>query len=94
MGSILNEVDREKNHHRVGSLSVSSTARWGTMGVVNMVEHLRRSARMAVGELPVPSVKQASFSAIPSQASHHLRTSFPEGSADSTGVETRSCGIS
>ncbi len=79
MGSILNEVDREKIINRVGSLSVSSTARWGTMGVVNRVEHLRRSARMAVGELPVPSVNKRAFQRFPLKHLIIYVLPFPKG---------------
>ena len=60
MGSILNEADRKAISDRVRSLSVSSTRRWGSMDVAEMLQHLRRSALMCVGELSVaPKIKRA-----------------------------------
>ena len=55
MGSILNENERTALLGRMNSLTASSTARWGQMNVVGMLQHLRLSARMALGELPVVS---------------------------------------
>ena len=55
MGSILNESDRGAICKRMRSLSDSSTARWGQMNVTEMLQHLRLSARMTVGELEVAS---------------------------------------
>jgi Protein of unknown function (DUF1569) len=65
MRSILNEVDREEICTRLRSLSTSSTARWGTMGVTDMLQHLRLSARMTLGELPVPSANKRAFQVFP-----------------------------
>ena len=55
MGSILNENDRTAISDRLRSLSAGSTARWGKMSLVQMLNHLQLSGRMAVGELPVTS---------------------------------------
>ena len=65
MRSILNEGDRAEIGIRLRSLSVSSTRRWGTMGVAGMLQHLRLSARMALGELPMPSANKRAFQVFP-----------------------------
>ena len=51
MGSILNESDRTTIVSRVQSLSASSAARWGKMNVIDMLQHLRLSAQMTLGEI-------------------------------------------
>ena len=65
MRTILNESDRAEIVTRIRSLSVSSTGRWGTMGVTSMLQHLRLSARMALGELSVPSVNKRALQVFP-----------------------------
>ena len=65
MRTILNEGNRAEICNRLRSLSVSSTGRWGSMGVVGMLQHLRLSARMALGELPVPSANKRAFQMFP-----------------------------
>ena len=65
MRSILNESDRAVISSRMRSLSASSTARWGRMSVTGMLEHLRLSARMAVGELTVASANKRAFQVFP-----------------------------
>lgn len=65
MRSILNERDRAELDTRVRSLSVSSTGRWGSMDVASMLQHLRLSTRMALGELPVPSANKRVFQMFP-----------------------------
>src|SRR5262245_5256220 len=65
MGSILNERDRVAICARVRSLSASSTARWGRMSAAGMLQHLRLSARMAVGELTVASKSKRVFQVFP-----------------------------
>jgi hypothetical protein len=47
----LRQVDTSKRKRR----------QWGSMGVADMLQHLRLSARMAHGELPVPSAKKRAF---------------------------------
>jgi len=79
MGSILNEVDREKICNRLRSLSVSSSRRWGTMDVVSMLQHLRLSARMTVGELSVPSVNKRPFQVFPLKHLLLYVLPFPKG---------------
>lgn len=79
MGSILNEVDRAEILRRVGSLSVSSQARWGSMDVVKMLQHLQLSARMTLGELPVASVNKRPFQVFPLKHLLLYVLPFPKG---------------
>lgn len=79
MGSILNEGDRQAIFTRVGSLSASSTARWGQMSVTGMLEHLQLSARMAVGELTVASVNKRAFQVFPLKQLILYVLPFPKG---------------
>ena len=53
MASILNDADRAALLKRLGSVANTSAARWGQMDARAMLVHLRRSALMALGELPV-----------------------------------------
>jgi hypothetical protein len=53
MRSILDERDLAAISGRVGSLTPSSSPRWGHMSVDAMLAHLCLSAQMALGELPV-----------------------------------------
>lgn len=79
MGSILNEGDRNAISSRVRSLSVSSTRRWGTMDVTGMLQHLRRSALMCVGELSVPSANKRAFHRFPLKHLILYMLPFPKG---------------
>ena len=79
MGSILNESDRSTICNRVRSLSASSTARWGKMSVTEMLDHLQLSARMAVGELTVPSVNKRAFQLFPLKHLILYVLPFPKG---------------
>ena len=79
MGSILNDSDRAAICSRVRSLSASSTARWGRMGVTGMLEHLRLSARMAVGELTVASANKRAFQLFPLKHLILYVLPFPKG---------------
>ncbi len=65
MGSILVERDRSELCDRLRSLSTSSTRKWGSMDVVGMLEHLRLSAAMAVGEMEIPSANKRAFQMFP-----------------------------
>lgn len=65
MGSILNENERAEIFRRLQSLSVSSTRRWGSLSLEGMLEHLRLSASMALGELEVPSSNKRAFQVFP-----------------------------
>ena len=53
MGSILNDEDRRAICQRINQVTSASTARWGRMDAAAMLAHLRLSALMALGELPV-----------------------------------------
>ena len=75
MRSILNESDRAEITGRVRSLSVSSPGRWGSMNVVSMLQHLTLSARMTLGELPVPSANKRVFQLFP--VKHLILYVFP-----------------
>src|SRR5262245_5065231 len=77
--SILNEGDRAAIRTRMGSLSVSSTRRWGKMDVTSMLQHLRLSARMTLGELSVPSKSKRAFQAFPLKHLILYVVPFPKG---------------
>ena len=79
MGSILNERDRAAIGSRVRSLSASSTGRWGSMDVTNMLQHLRLSARMTLGELPVVSANKRPFQVFPLKHLLLYVLPFPKG---------------
>jgi hypothetical protein len=79
MGSILNEVDRAEIVNRLRSLSVSSTARWGSLDLVGMLQHLRLSARMTLGDLPVPSANKRAFQVFPLKHLILYVLPFPKG---------------
>ncbi|HXC71196.1 MAG TPA: DUF1569 domain-containing protein [Pyrinomonadaceae bacterium] len=79
MGNILDEGDRGAISSRLRSLSASSTRRWGTMDVVSMLEHLRLSALMTVGELSVPSVNKRAFHRFPLKHLLLYVVPFPKG---------------
>jgi hypothetical protein len=79
MRSILNESDRAEIASRVRSLSESSTGRWGSMGVAGMLQHLRLSARMTLGELPVPSSNKRAFQVFPLKHLILYVLPFPKG---------------
>jgi len=79
MRSILNEGDRAEIASRVRSLSVSSNGRWGSMGVADMLQHLSLSARMTLGELPVPSSNKRAFQVFPLKHLILYVLPFPKG---------------
>jgi uncharacterized protein DUF1569 len=79
MGSILNERDRAEISSRLRSLSVSSTRRWGSMDVAGMLQHLRLSARMTVGELEVPSKNKRALQTFPLKHLILYVLPFPKG---------------
>ena len=79
MGSILNEGDRAEIDRRLRSLSASATARWGTLDVVGMLQHLRLAARMTLGELPVPSANKRAFQVFPLKHLILYVFPFPKG---------------
>ncbi|HZN01422.1 MAG TPA: DUF1569 domain-containing protein [Pyrinomonadaceae bacterium] len=79
MRNILNEGDRAAITSRMRSLSAASTRRWGTMDVASMLQHLRLSALMTVGELPVPSVNKRAFHKFPLKHLLLYVLPFPKG---------------
>ena len=79
MGSILNEGDRAKIVSRLESLSVSSTRRWGSLEVAGMLQHLRLSARMTLGDLPVASSNKRVFQVFPLKHLILYVLPFPKG---------------
>ena len=79
MGSILNEGDRKAITDRLRSLSASSTRKWGTMDVAEMLQHLRRSALMCLGDLPVPSANKRAFHKFPLKHVILYVLPFPKG---------------
>jgi hypothetical protein len=79
MRSILNESDRAAICSRVRSLSASSTARWGRMSLSGMLQHLRLSARMAVGELAVAPANKRPFQVFPLKHLILYLLPFPKG---------------
>ena len=84
MGSILNESDRTDISNRVRSLSVSSTRRWGSMNVEGMLRHLSLAARMATGELTVPSANKRAFQVFPLKHLILYVLPFPRGAPTAT----------
>lgn len=79
MGSILNEADRAAIGSRLRSLSESSAGRWGSMDVTGMLHHLRLSALMTLGELPVPSANKRAFQMFPLKHLILYVFPFPKG---------------
>ena len=84
MRSILNESDRGAICSRVRSLSAASTARWGRMSVTAMLQHLRLSARMTVGELPVATKNKRVFQVFPVKHLILYVLPFPKGAPTAT----------
>jgi hypothetical protein len=83
MRSILNEGDRTEIANRVKSLTVSSSRRWGSLGVAGMLQHLRLSARMTLGELSVPSANKRAFQMFPLKHLILYVLPFPKGAPTS-----------
>ena len=79
MRTILNEDDLNAILNRVKSLSVSSTRRWGSMDVTGMLQHLRLSALMTVGELAVVSKSKRAFQMFPLKHLILYVVPFPKG---------------
>lgn len=79
MRSILNENDRAEIVNRMQSLTTSSSRRWGSMDVVGMLNHLRLSALMALGEMSVPSANKRAFQMFPLKHLIIYVLPFPKG---------------
>lgn len=93
MRSILNEGDRAEIGSRVRSLSASSIGRWGSMGVAGMLQHLRLSARMALGELPAPSANKRAFQVFPLKHLILYVLPFPKGAPTAPELKPSVTGI-
>jgi hypothetical protein len=79
MRSILDEGNRAEIDRRLRSLSASSTGLWGTMDVASMLQHLRLSASMTLGELPVASANKRAFQMFPLKHLLLYVLPFPKG---------------
>jgi hypothetical protein len=65
VGSILSDADRASIRKRIDSVTSTSAARWGRMDAKAMLAHLRQSALMALGELPVACKSKRVFQVFP-----------------------------
>ena len=65
MGSILNDADRTTICQRIGTVTSTSVPRWGRMDVKSMLTHLKLSALMALGDLPVACKSKRAFQVFP-----------------------------
>jgi len=79
MGSILNEVDRNAILQRISSVTNASLPRWGRMDARTMLTHLKQSALMALGELPVASKSKRAFQVFPIKHLILYVAPFPKG---------------
>jgi hypothetical protein len=79
MGSILNEADRNAILQRIGSVTSASAPRWGRMDARAMLTHLKQSALMALGELPVASKSKRAFQVFPIKHLILHVVPFPKG---------------
>jgi hypothetical protein len=65
VGSILIEEDRTSICQRIASVTSATVPRWGRMDAQAMFAHLRLSALMALGELPVANKSKRVFQVFP-----------------------------
>jgi hypothetical protein len=79
MRSILNEDDHAEIINRLNSLSVSSQRRWGSLDIAAMLKHLRLSAQMTLGELPVASKSKRALQMFPLKHLILYVVPFPKG---------------
>ena len=79
MGSILNDADRTALCQRIGSVTSASVPRWGRMDARAMLAHLRLSALMALGELPVANKSKRAFQVFPIKHLILYVAPFPKG---------------
>ena len=79
MGSILIEADRAAIRERIGSVTGASVPRWGGMDAKGMLTHLRLSALMALGELPVVCKDKRAFQVFPIKHLILHVAPFPKG---------------
>ncbi len=79
MGSILNDNELMSILQRIGSVTSASVPRWGQMDARAMLTHLRDSARMALGELPVACKGKRAFQVFPIKHLILYVAPFPKG---------------
>jgi hypothetical protein len=79
VGSILNDDDRMAICRRIGSVTTASVPRWGQMDAKAMLTHLRLSALMALGELPVANKSKRAFQVFPIKHLILHVVPFPKG---------------
>ena len=79
MGSILNDDDRTAICQRIGSVTSASLPLWGQMDAKAMLTHLRLSALMALGELPVVNKSKRAFQVFPIKHLILHVVPFPKG---------------
>src|SRR6186997_840535 len=89
MGSILNDDNRAEIASRLRSLSVSSPRRWGSLDLSGMLQHLRLSAQMALGELEVPSANKRAFQMFPLRHLILYVLPFPKGAPTADELKPR-----
>jgi Protein of unknown function (DUF1569) len=79
VGTILNDVERTAICQRIGSVTSASVPRWGQMDAKAMLTHLKQSAQMALGELPVASKSKRLFQVFPIKHLILHVVPFPKG---------------
>jgi len=79
VGSILNDIDRTTLLRRIDSVKSTSVPRCGQMDAKAMLTHLRDSALMALGELPVASKSKRVFQVFPVKHLILHVVPFPKG---------------
>ena len=79
MGSILNDAERTSICQRIASVTSASVPRWGQMDAKAMLNHLKLSALMALGELPVANKSMRAFQVFPIKHLILHVVPFPKG---------------
>jgi hypothetical protein len=79
VGSILNEADLAAIRQRIGTVTSASVPRWGRMDAKAMLTHLKQSALMALGELPVACKSKRAFQVFPIKHLILHVVPFPKG---------------
>jgi Protein of unknown function (DUF1569) len=79
VGSILNEADRTAICQRIGTVTSAAVPHWGRMDAKAMLNHLRLSALMALGELPVACKSKRAFQVFPIKHLILHVVPFPKG---------------
>lgn len=79
MHTLLDAADREAILRRLAALTPTSPRQWGRLSVNGMLCHLRESARMALGELPVEPRGKRAFQVFPLKHLLLYVVPFPKG---------------